>query len=139
MINLSAPPVSRTTAPCRRTIAGGHAAGHEAVSSDPRLASVAEDALRVDPQVQEFIGALAASGFEPVCEQPPAAAHDEYEGMVKARGIAQDSHALENTSAPGTPKNTERMYATAKPFRSLPSRAIHSAPTIGILRSQGML
>jgi len=93
----------------------------------------------VDPQVQEFIDALAASDFKPVHEQAPAEARDEYEGTVKARGVAQDSHALENTSAPGTPKNTERMYATAKPFRSLPSRAIHSAPAIGILRSQGML
>ena len=69
----------------------------------------------------------------------PRPRRDEYERMVRARGIAQDSHAWENTSAPGMPKNTERMYATANPFRSLPSRAIHSAPAIGILRSQGML
>jgi len=48
----------------------------------------------VDPQVQEFIDALAPSEFKPVPEQAPAEARDEYEGMVKARGVAQDSHAL---------------------------------------------
>lgn len=49
------------------------------------------------------------------------------------------SYAVTYTSAPGMPKNTERMYAMAAHFRSLPSRAIHSAPAIGISRSQGML
>ena len=51
----------------------------------------------------------------------------------------QDSHAFEYTSAAGAPKNTARMYETASHFRSLPSRAIHSAPSVGILRSHGRL
>ena len=52
--------------------------------------------------------------------------------------IRRKSYAVTYTSAPGSPKNTERMYAMAAHFRSLPSRAIHSAPAIGISRSQGM-
>ena len=59
-------------------------------------------------------------------------------GRMGAFGNPQGSQALENTSAPGTPKNTDRMYAMAQPFRSLPSCAIHSAPAIGIRRSHGM-
>ena len=51
----------------------------------------------------------------------------------------QDSYELTYTSPDGTPKKTRKMYAMAIPFRSLPSRASHSAKSIGIFRSQGML
>ena len=89
----NSPPVPTSEEPLHRCRRARRRAQGGLVGPTPRLGGGGRTTKPVDPQVREFIDALTASDFKPVHEQTPAEARDECEGVVKALGIARDSHA----------------------------------------------